>query len=85
MEEDINKRALKIGRKVLDEICLHSENAIEVSIRKSSMFGWNVVEVGVGLVTGLLDSHMEFIENEGLGEMDLDVFEIKKKEKNEDV
>ena len=44
LEEEINKRALKIGRKVLDEICLHSENSIEVSIRKSSFSGGWVVE-----------------------------------------
>ena len=62
LEEEINKRALKIGRKVLDELCLHGENTIEVSIRKRDMFGWYSVYVGSHLVTGLLDSHIEFIE-----------------------
>ena len=78
-EEEINKRALKIGRKVLDEICLHSENSIEVSIRKSSFFGWCVVEVGGYSVTGLFDSQVEFIERTGLQEKNLNDFEIKGK------
>ena len=84
LEEEINKRALKIGRKVLDEICVHSENSIEVSIRKSSFYdGW-IVEVGVHSVTGLFDSQVEFIKREGLREKKLKDFEIKKKEKNDE-
>ena len=77
LEEEINKRALKIGRKVLDEICL--ENSIEVSIRKSSFRGGYIIEVGEQSLTGLFDSQVEFIKRKGLQEKNLNDFEIKAK------
>jgi len=78
-DEKINKKALKIGRKVLDEMCLHNENKIEINIRKSDLFDWSVIEVGVHTITGLLKDEIEFIKREGLREKYLDDFEIKSK------
>ena len=79
LEEEINKRALEIGRKILDEICLRSENSIEVSICKNSIYGEWVVEVGLHSVTNLFDSQVEFIKRTGLQEKNLNDFEIKEK------
>ena len=79
IEEELNKRALKIGRKVFDEVYLHGEDKIEVSIRKSFLFGWSVVDVGVHSVTGLFDSEIDFIRKNGLREKNLNDFEIKEK------
>jgi hypothetical protein len=78
LEETINKRALKIGRKVLDEMYLHGENKVEVSIRKSDIFYWSIVDVGVHSVTGLFRDEIKFIKEEGLSEMSYKDFEIKK-------
>lgn len=80
LEETINKRALKIGRKVLDEMCLHGENKVEVSIRKGNIFYWFIVDVGVHSVTGLFRNEIRFIKEEGLPEMSYKDFEIKKVE-----
>lgn len=76
LEETINKRALKIGRKVLDEMYLHGENKVEVSIRKSSIFYWSIVDVGVHSVTGLFRNEIKFIKEGGLVEMIYKDFEI---------
>ena len=78
-EELLNKRALKIGRKVLDEICLHNEE-IKVNIRKSEFFDWFVIDIGVHSVTGLIDKEIEFIKKGGLRERSLNDFEIKETE-----
>ena len=77
LEETINKKALKIGREVLDEIYLHDEESIEVTIRKSEVFSWSVVDVGVHQVTGLHGDEIEFIKREGLRERGINDFEIK--------
>jgi len=79
IEEELNKRALKIGRKVLDELCLHRENKATVKIRKSDHFDWYVVKVGRHYATGLFDNQIEFIKREGLREKGLNDFEIKEK------
>ena len=79
LEESINKKALKLGKKVLSEIYLHGEDKIEVSIGKSELFDWSVVEVGVHKVTGLLENEIEFIKREGLRERGLNDYEIKDK------
>ena len=73
LEEEINKKALKIGRKVLDEIYLHGEDRIEVNIRKSSLFDMYVVEVDVHSITTLFDNEIEFIKKEGLREKSLNI------------
>ena len=78
LEETINKRALKIGRKVLDDMYLHGENKVEVSIDKSKIFYWSVINVGVCSVTGLFRDEIKFIKEEGLVEMSYKDFEIKK-------
>ena len=78
LEETINKRALKIGRKVLDEMYLHGENKVEVSIRKNDIFYWSIVDVGVHSVTGLFRDEIKFIKEDGLSEMSYKDFEIKK-------
>ena len=68
LEEELNEKALKIGRKVLDEIYLHSENRIEVIARRSSLFGLDIIEVGVHQITGLLGNEVEFIMEGNLKE-----------------
>lgn len=78
LEETINKRALKIGRKVLNEIYLHDENKVEVSVRKRTIFYWSVVDVGVHSVTGLFRNEIDYIKREGLAERSYKDFEIKK-------
>ena len=78
LEETLNKRALKIGRKVLDEIFLHGEDKIEVSIRKSSVFYWSIVDVGVHSVTGLFRDEINYIKREGLSERSYKDFKINK-------
>ena len=78
LEEIINKKALKIGRKVLNEIYLHGENKVEVSIIKRSIFYWSVVGVGVHSVTGLCGNEIDYIKREGLAERSYKDFEIKK-------
>ena len=78
LEETINKRALKIGRKVLDEMYLHGENKVEVSIDKGKIFYWSVINVGVHSVTGLYRDEIKFIKEDGLSEMSYKDFEIKK-------
>jgi len=79
VEEELNKRALKIGRKVLDEMCLHGEDKATVKIRKSNLFDWYVIKVGMHYATGLFDDQIEFIKREGLREKKLNDFEIKEK------
>lgn len=80
LEEILNKKGLKIGRKVLDEIYLHKDK-IEVSIRKSNFFDYYIVKVGVHQVTGLHEDEIEFIKKEGLREKSLNTFKIE--EENE--
>ena len=82
LEETINKKALKIGRKVLDEMYLHGEDKVEVSIRKKNIFYWFVVDVGVHSVTGLFRNEINYIEREGLAERSYKDFEIKESNKN---
>ncbi len=77
IEEELNKRALKIGRKVLDEMYLHGEDKATVKIRKSDHFDWYVVKVGTHYATGLFDNQIEFIKREGLREKKINEFEIK--------
>ena len=79
LEETINKKALKIGRKVLDEIYFHGEDEIQVSIRKSKLFDWSVVDVGIHKITGLLEDEIKFISDANLTEKNLNYFEIKRK------
>ena len=57
---------------------LHGENKVEVCIRKSSVFYWSVINVGVHSVTGLFRDEIKFIKEEGLAEMSYKDFEIKK-------
>lgn len=69
LEEEINEKALKIGRKVLDEIYLHDIDKIKVRIRKkSNLFNFSIVEVGVHSVTGLFDNEIKFIKEGNLKE-----------------
>lgn len=76
LEETINKKALKIGRKVLSEIYLHGENKVEVSIRERSIFYWSVVDIGVHSVSGLFRNEIDYIRREGLVEMSYKDFDI---------
>ena len=68
METEINKRALKIGRKILDEMYLHGEDKIVVYIRRSSILDLDIIEIGAHQITGLLDNEVEFIKNGNLKE-----------------
>ena len=76
LEETINKKALKIGRKVLDEMYLHGEDRVGVSIRESNIFYWTVVDVGLHSVTDLFRNEIEYIKREGLAERSYKDFEI---------
>ena len=76
LEETINKKALKIGRKVLNEIYLHGEDKVEVSIKKSNIFYWSIISVGVQSVIGFFRNEIKFIKEEGLAEMSYKNIEI---------
>ena len=68
LEEEVNQKALKIGRKVLDEIYLHDTDKITVFVRKSSLFDWDIVEVDVHSITGLFENEVKFIREGNLKE-----------------
>ena len=78
LEEVINKKALKIGRKVLDEIYFHGKDEIQVSIRKSKFFDWSIVDIGVHKITGLLEDETRFICGANLTEKSIDYFKVTK-------
>ena len=79
IEEKINRKALKIGREILDEIYLHGDESIEVTIKKSDSFDWmSVVSVGVHKITGLLEGEIVLIRNGGLMEKNMYDYEIRR-------
>ena len=69
LEEEVNQKALKIGRKVLDEMYLHNLDKIEINIRKSEVFDWLItVDVGEHPTTCLENDEIEFIRKGNLQE-----------------
>ena len=78
-EEKVNRKALKIGREILDELYLHGDERMEVTIKKSESFDWmSVVSVGVYQITGLLEDEIVLIRNGGLMEKNMYDYEIRK-------
>lgn len=81
IEEKINRKALKIGRKILDEVYAHGIENIGVNIRKSKSLDWlSIVSVGVHQITGLVEDEIRFISNANITEKCLDYFEIRRKD-----
>ena len=79
LEEKVNRKALKIGREILDEIYLHGDENMEVTIKKGESFDWmSVVSVGVHQITALLEDEIVLIRNGGLMEKNMYDYEIRK-------
>lgn len=68
IEEEINKRAWMIGKKILDEMYLHGEKKIVIYIRRSNLLNFDVIEIGPHQITGLLDNEVEYIKRGNLKE-----------------
>lgn len=85
LEEKVNRKALKIGREVLDELYLYGDKNTEVTIKKSESFDWmSVVSVGVHQITGLLEDEIVLISNGGLMEKNMYDYEIRKVSQQKD-